>query len=106
MITLTPPALKRVREVLSRENDPTLNMRIKVKGGGCSGMTYELSFDVEKPGDEIFEHEGLRMLVDLKSYLYINGLELDYVEGLMGAGFKFKNPNVRRECSCGTSFSL
>jgi iron-sulfur cluster assembly protein len=106
MIQLTPGAVARLKEVQARENRQAQGLRLGVEGGGCSGMSYKMEFDVEKPGDEVFDFDGVKVLVDLKSYLYLNGTELDYVEGLMGAGFKFRNPNVKRSCSCGESFAV
>ncbi|MBI5838017.1 MAG: iron-sulfur cluster assembly accessory protein [Candidatus Eisenbacteria bacterium] len=106
MITLTPAAVVRLKEVMAREKREAVGLRIAVQGGGCSGMSYVMEFGAEKPGDETFEFGGVRVHVDLKSYLYLNGTELDYVEGLMGAGFKFNNPNVKRSCSCGESFTV
>ena len=82
-------------------------IRVGVKSGGCSGLSYELSFDrEEKENDKIFEHNDVRIIVDKKSFLYLVGTTLDYSGGLNGAGFTFKNPNANRTCGCGESFSL
>jgi len=75
-------------------------------GGGCSGLQYKLDLDTERAGDRVFEKEGAKVLVDMKSLLYLNGTELDYREGLMESGFVFQNPNVKRSCGCGTSFTV
>ena len=82
-------------------------IRVGVKSGGCSGLSYDLSFDnEEKENDKIFENNDIKIIVDKKSFLYLVGTELDYSGGLNGAGFIFKNPNANRTCGCGESFSL
>jgi len=82
-------------------------IRVGVKSGGCSGLSYDLSFDnKEKENDKIFENNNIKIIVDKKSFLYLVGTELDYSGGLNGAGFIFKNPNANRTCGCGESFSL
>ena len=82
-------------------------IRVGVKSGGCSGLSYDLSFDnQEKENDKIFENNDIKIIVDKKSFLYLVGTELDYSGGLNGAGFIFKNPNATRTCGCGESFSL
>lgn len=107
MITMTANAIARAKSALEREGKNGWGIRLGVKGGGCSGMSYTIaSAEKEKPGDEVFEFEGLLVYVDLKSYLYLNGSEIDYQDGLLEAGFKFRNPNVKRACACGESFGL
>ena len=82
-------------------------IRVGVKSGGCSGLSYDLSFDnQEKENDKIFENNDIKIIVDKKSFLYLVGTELDYSGGLNGTGFVFKNPNANRTCGCGESFSL
>lgn len=82
-------------------------IRVGVEGGGCSGLMYKLDFDHElKDGDQVFEDNGVKVVVDKKSYLYLVGTELDYSGGLNGAGFTFINPNASRTCGCGESFSI
>ncbi|MCP4882844.1 MAG: iron-sulfur cluster assembly accessory protein [Flavobacteriales bacterium] len=82
-------------------------IRVGVKSGGCSGLSYDLSFDnKEKENDKIFENNDIKIIVDKKSFLYLVGTELDYSGGLSGTGFVFKNPNANRTCGCGESFSL
>ena len=82
-------------------------LRVSVQGGGCSGLSYKLDFDdTEQPGDQIFEEDGIRILVNLKSYLYLAGTELDFSDGLNGKGFHFNNPNASRSCGCGESFAV
>ena len=81
-------------------------MRVGVQGGGCSGLSYFMDFDAEKPDDRIFEHQGVKVFVDPKSLLYMSGSVLDYTEGLMGAGFAIKNPMQKGACGCGHSFTV
>ena len=107
-LTLSEAATKQVKQLKEAQNLPdTVFLRMGVKGGGCSGMSYLLEFDSEKgPHDKEFEIDGVKVVVDKKSYLYLNGTTLDYVtEGLQG-GFTFVNPNAKSSCGCGTSFSL
>ena len=83
------------------------NMRVAVRSGGCSGLMYDLAFDsASKPGDEVFEDKGIKILVDKKSLLYLLGTQLDFSDGLNGKGFQFVNPNASRTCGCGESFSV
>ena len=106
MITLTQTAADKVRQLLTNRGTPAGGLRLGVRGGGCSGNSYFMEFcDAEAPGDEIIESQGVKLVVDLKSAVLLGGTEIDYVEGLMGAGFKFNNPNVRHSCACGESFS-
>jgi iron-sulfur cluster assembly protein len=106
MITLTQAAADKVRKLLVQRGTPDIGLRIGVRGGGCSGNSYFMEFcDAESVGDEVLELDGMRLYVDLKSAVLLTGTEIDYVEGLMGAGFKFNNPNVRHNCACGESFS-
>ncbi len=106
-IGLSEAARSQVRALKEAQNLPeTVFLRMGVKGGGCSGMSYMLEFDTEQgPHDREFEIDGVKVVVDKKSYLYLNGTTLDYVkEGLQG-GFTFVNPNAKSSCGCGTSFS-
>jgi iron-sulfur cluster assembly protein len=106
MITLTQAAADKVRKLLAQRGTPDIGLRIGVRGGGCSGNSYFMEFcEAESPGDEVMEAGGVRLVIDLKSAVLLTGTEIDYVEGLMGAGFKFNNPNVRHSCACGESFS-
>ena len=86
--------------------DATAGLRVGVRGGGCSGFQYQLAFDEQKDGDAIFEHSGLRLLVDNQSLPYVDGSTIDYVESLQGAGFQVNNPNVVAACGCGSSFRV
>ena len=107
MINFTPVAAQKVKDLLSQRGTPDIGLRLGVRGGGCSGNSYFMEFcDAESPGDEVLETHGIRLFVDLKSAVLLGGTEVDYVEGLMGAGFKFNNPNVRHNCACGESFSV
>lgn len=82
-------------------------LRVSVDGGGCSGLMYNLDFDdQERPGDQVVEHNGIKIYVPMKSLLYLIGTELDYTGGLHGKGFHFANPNASRTCACGESFSV
>jgi iron-sulfur cluster assembly protein len=108
MIIVRDSAKKQVAELISSEGHPEDSfVRVGVKGGGCSGLMYNLEFDnVMTDGDQAFEHNGVKVVVDKKSFLYLVGTELDYSEGLNGKGFVFVNPNANRTCGCGESFSI
>jgi len=108
MIKVSESAKTQALKLMAEENYPAdAFIRVGVKGGGCSGLMYELSFDAEtKEGDQIIEDNGIRVAVDKKSYLYLLGTELDFSGGLNGKGFIFKNPNANRTCGCGESFSI
>ena len=106
MITLSATAAEKVKALLTQRGTPEIGLRIGVRGGGCSGNSYYMEFcEAEAPGDETVETNGVKLVVDLKSMVLLGGTEIDYVEGLMGAGFKFNNPNVKHSCACGESFS-
>jgi len=105
-VVLTDRAAARIKEVLSAENREGQGLRVKVVGGGCSGLQYKVDFDQPKTTDKIFEKDGARVLVDLKSLLYLSGTELDYKDELMQSGFVFQNPNVKKACGCGQSFMV
>jgi iron-sulfur cluster assembly protein len=107
MIHVTESAAKQIKKLREESGTPDYGLRVAVVGGGCSGMSYKLDFQKEAtPQDKIFEHEGVKIFVDPKSFLYIKGLSLDYEGGLNGTGFTFKNPNATKSCGCGTSFSV
>ena len=103
MVTVTEAAAEKVKELIAAEGYDGYGLRLQVVGGGCSGMQYRLGFDEERDGDKIVEKAGLKVFVDLKSALYLAGSTVDYVESLMGAGFKVDNPNVSSTCGCGNS---
>ena len=107
MIQLTEKAAEKVREIRQAENiENGLGLRLRVVGGGCSGFSYDLYFDEMQASDKTFEVHGVKVVVDPMSLQYLIGTEIDYVEGLHGAGFKFGNPNVKSTCGCGSSFSV
>lgn len=106
VITLTPAAVKAVKGIIEKKNLGNVALRVGVQGGGCSGLSYQLNFDTEAQADDrSFDIEGLRVLVDEKSALYLAGTTLDFSNELVGGGFKFLNPNAKRSCGCGESFS-
>lgn len=105
-IGLTQNAAERIKALLAEQSNGAEGLRIKVIGGGCSGLQYKLDLDVQKPGDRVYERDGAKIFTDLKSFLYLNGTELEFKEGLMESGFVFNNPNVQRTCGCGASFSV
>ncbi len=104
-VTLTDEALTHLKGLLANEANPDLSLRVFVSGGGCSGLQYGMAFDdVVRPGDEVVEQDGVRILIDDFSLPHLRGSEIDYVDSLMGAGFTVHNPNAVRSCSCGHSF--
>lgn len=108
-ITITDKALTKAYDLMRGSNilGAQYFLRVGVKGGGCSGLTYELDFDNEsKLGDMQFGDERLKIVCDMKSFLYLCGTELDFTDGLNGKGFNFINPNASRTCGCGESFSI
>jgi len=108
MIKVTESAKEQAIKLMQEESDKkNAFIRVGVKGGGCSGLMYELSFDNEMgPDDKVFEDNGIQVVVDKKSFLYLVGTELDFSGGLNGKGFVFRNPNADRTCGCGESFSI
>ena len=108
MITVSDKAKEYIHEMMQTEGKAENSLvRVGVKGGGCSGLQYDMKFDTEiKQGDQVFEDKGIKLVVELKSLLSLYGTELDYSGGLEGKGFFFKNPNAARTCACGESFAL
>lgn len=108
MISVSETAKTKIEELIKKDNlDDTYFLRVGVKGGGCSGLSYVMDFDNQiKEGDELFEDNGVKIVCDMKSLLYIFGTELDFSDGLNGKGFEWKNPNADRTCGCGQSFSV
>jgi iron-sulfur cluster assembly protein len=104
ILSITPTAAEKVRELLEQENDASLALRIFVAGGGCSGLQYGMTLDEKQDGDTTVEQSGIKVLVDEMSLGYINGSQIDYVDSLMGAGFTVNNPNAVSSCGCGHSF--
>ena len=103
-ITVSDEAAKKIHGLLESTSKPDHGLRLKVVGGGCSGLTYKMDIDQRRDGDKVFEHGGAQLVVDRKSFLYLNGTILDYKDELMSAGFVLQNPNVKRSCGCGSSF--
>jgi iron-sulfur cluster assembly protein len=104
---ITKHAADKVISLIKERDIPPEGLRVGVRGGGCSGFSYFLEFaESSKEGDRILETNGVKIFVDNKSFLYLAGTTVDYIDGLGGAGFKFQNPNARRTCGCGESFSI
>ena len=107
MLTVTDAAKKQALRLMEDEQKEGFFIRVGVQGGGCSGLMYQLTFDnQENEGDMSFENNGVKVVVDKKSYLYLVGTTLDFSGGLNGKGFVFQNPNADRTCGCGESFSV
>jgi len=107
MLSLTEVAASKVKEIMSQQNPAPSGLRVAVVGGGCSGFSYHMAFDnQENPSDNVYEYEGVKVYVDQMSEMYLDGVQIDYIETLEGAGFKFNNPNVKSTCGCGSSFTV
>jgi iron-sulfur cluster assembly accessory protein len=105
-LVLTPKAVEMVKDAMQREGLQGYGIRVGVMGGGCSGFQYSMDFEQEaKEGDVSIAQDGITLFVDSMSSMYLQGVTIDYVEGLHGAGFKFNNPNAKSTCGCGSSFS-
>jgi len=107
MVTVKENAIKKIKEILAEENNPNINLRIFVQGGGCSGFQYGFTLD-ESVTDEDFvlDLDGVKLLVDSMSSQYLQGAEVDYIESLAGSQFSIKNPNAQSTCGCGSSFAV
>ena len=106
MLQLTDKAAEKVIEIRDAEGLEGQGLRVRVLGGGCSGFSYDLFFEDETTElDQTFESHGIPIYIDMMSFQYLEGTEIDYVEGLQGAGFKFLNPQAKATCGCGSSFS-
>ncbi|MFZ4515587.1 MAG: iron-sulfur cluster insertion protein ErpA [Acidimicrobiia bacterium] len=106
MITLTDAATEKVKSLIEAEGNSELFLRVAVRPGGCSGMSYEMFFDSDQaPDDAVVEYNGVKVATDPSSLQYLSGATLDFKDGLQGAGFAINNPNVSRSCGCGQSFS-
>lgn len=109
-IYVSDKAAAKVRQLMQEagvENDPSYFLRVGVVGGGCSGLSYKMDFDNEMgPTDQLFEDQGIKIVTDLKSFLYLVNTVLEFSDGLNGKGFHFANPNASRTCGCGESFSV
>lgn len=108
MVSVSQKAHERLLALRTEEGyDESYGIRVEVKGGGCSGLSYDLDFDnAERPGDHVFIDRGVTVYVGAKSLLYLVGTELDFTDGLNGKGFAFNNPNASRTCACGESFAV
>jgi iron-sulfur cluster assembly protein len=106
VVTLTEAAIKEIKRLLNVQGITDGGLRLGVKGGGCSGLSYTINFD-EKigPYDQVYEFDGVKIIVDAKSAIYLQGTQLDYHKDLMSGSFKFVNPNANKTCGCGESFS-
>lgn len=103
MLTLSDTAVRKIKELVADKGEGA-GLRVKVVGGGCSGLQYRMELDSAKERDKVFERDGAKLIVDKKSFLYLNGSELDFTEELMSSGFRLINPQVKRTCGCGESF--
>lgn len=107
MLTMTDKAQGKVKEILGSQPEPYAGLRVQVVGGGCSGFQYHMGFEKQaNAGDEVIDLSGFKMFVDRGSLIYLDGTEIDYIEGLTASGFKFNNPNVKTTCGCGESFQV
>jgi iron-sulfur cluster assembly protein len=108
MVQLTPVAVTKVKEIIQSQNPSPAGLRVAVVGGGCSGFSYHMAFEnqINENSDNVYEFEGLKVLVDQMSEMYLDGISIDYIETIEGSGFKFNNPNVKSTCGCGSSFSV
>ena len=105
-ITLTDGAVKQLKRIMSEQNlSAEHGLRVGVKGGGCSGFSYILGFDAQTEKDDIFEINGMKVLMEKAHAIYLLGIEIDWMDGLNNRGFTFNNPNAKDTCGCGTSFS-
>ena len=105
-IAVTPKAIEKIRQAFIKMNVSEGGLRLGVLGGGCSGLSYQFKFDAKpRTNDNVFEHDGVHIYVDPKSLKFLRGMTLDYKESLMQSGFVFENPNAKKSCGCGTSFS-
>ena len=105
-VKLTEKAVAEVKRLMNEPGfDNEMYLRIGVKGGGCTGFTYVLGFDVQKDGDTVYEINGMRVFMQKAHAIYLLGMEIDWLEGLNNRGFSFNNPNAKETCGCGTSFS-
>lgn len=107
MVSLTDAALAEVNRLREKKGLEEIILRVGVKGGGCAGLSYTMSFEENeiKPTDAVMQYPGVKLIVDRKSGLFLRGMTLNYSDDLIGGGFKFENPNAKKSCSCGTSFS-
>jgi iron-sulfur cluster assembly protein len=105
-ITLTPKAAEKIKELISAQQEAGQALRVAVRGGGCSGFQYALALDQQRDDDHVFKDHDVSVVVDRTSMQFVFGSEVDYVDGLQGAGFQVNNPNVVAACGCGSSFQV
>ena len=105
-VQISPTAYEEVKKLMEKESKPEVGLRLGVKGGGCSGLSYELTFTPQEKGDTVIDNEHFKVFIDTKSMIYLKGMMLDFEGGLQGKGFVFKNPNATSTCGCGESFSV
>ena len=106
VVSLTDSAQVEVRRLLEEQNDPSFGLRLGIKGGGCSGLSYVLDFTPHEDGDTIIDYGSFKVFLDRKSTIYLSGITLDHQAGLQGRGFVFENPMATNTCGCGESFSI
>ncbi len=107
MIDMTSTAITKVRSMAEEYEVASSGLRVMIVGGGCSGLSYDMDFESEtKEGDMVFEFDGLKVYVDPMSYAYLDGVKIDYREGFTHSGFYFDNPNAKKSCGCGSSFTV
>ncbi|MCZ2075272.1 MAG: iron-sulfur cluster assembly accessory protein [Bryobacteraceae bacterium] len=105
MISVTPKAVSKIKEAFAKQG-VSGGLRLGVLGGGCSGLSYQFKFDAKsRPTDNVFQFDGIEVFIDPKSMVYLDGMTLDYKESIIQSGFVFENPNAKKSCGCGTSFS-
>ena len=104
MVTVTAAAAAKLKDLMAKEGSADQGLRVRVRGGGCSGYEYQLGFDTPREGDQVIEQDGVKVVIDAKSLLFLAGSEIDFQDGLTGAGFAIKNPNAKGSCGCGQSF--
>lgn len=105
-VKITPKAREEVKRLIAADSKPNIGLRLAVKGGGCSGLSYDLQFTPKEEGDTVIDSEGFEVYMDAKSMIYLKGMQLDFQDGLQGKGFVFSNPNASSTCGCGESFSI
>jgi iron-sulfur cluster assembly protein len=106
MISITPEAVEEVKRLIEKRGTPEMGLRLGVRGGGCSGLSYVMDFAKEPENtDKVLDYDGLKVFIDPKSFLFLNGIELDFNSGITNHGFQFRNPNAKTSCGCGLSFT-
>jgi iron-sulfur cluster assembly protein len=104
MVTVSATAVVKLKDLMAQDGVEGQGLRVRVRGGGCSGYEYQLAFDTPREGDQVIEQDGVKVVIDPKSLLFLTGSEIDFHDGLTGAGFTIKNPNAKGSCGCGQSF--